>query len=63
LRAGDAVSPTLIYTVAVSLLALGLLTAVRAVASEARRRRHEEQERMLREHPELLEIAQSNLRL
>ena len=56
-------SPTLIYAVVVSLIALILVTAVRAVAGEARRRRHEEQARMLREHPELLEIAQSGLRL
>jgi 2-oxo-4-hydroxy-4-carboxy--5-ureidoimidazoline (OHCU) decarboxylase len=53
------VSPTLIYAALVFLVAFGFVAAVRAVAREARRRDDEERQKLLREHPELAEIAAS----
>jgi hypothetical protein len=49
----------LISAVLVTLFALAVVSAARAVAREARRRRKREQAEVLRKHPELLEIAAS----
>jgi hypothetical protein len=46
-----------IYVVLAMLAGCGLIAAIRAIAREGRRRRSEEREQLLREHPELAEIA------